>query len=214
MKTRLSFILLLASFSLLVNTAFGQDNAKSQRTQEMRTLFGPQVSHGGYGALSMGYTRIHGKDAILAGGRLAWVIDHRLALGISGTGYANDITVDRWNLPSGITLAGGHGGFFIEPILFPASPIHLTLPVHFGMGGIAYIKDYWDMHEDWEPTPEEFDAYLLVEPGIELELNVFRFMRLAAGISYRFTDDITLKDLPHDVLNGYSGNVSLKFGKF
>ena len=72
MKTNL-LILLILGISLV---GFSQDK---ENPEEYKTLFGSDhMSHGGYGGLSVNYSQIDGKDAILVGARGAWVINHSL----------------------------------------------------------------------------------------------------------------------------------------
>ena len=103
----------------------------------------------------------------------------------------------------------------MEPILLPRFPIHISLPVVVGVGGIAYTTS--TSYTDWfEPSyyVEDATSFLIVEPGVELEINVVKFFRVAVGAYYRYTSNITLIDTPEDVLNGYSAAITLKFGKF
>ncbi len=70
--------------ALLVGlSAIGQEE-----TEEMKTLFKPsstdKISNGGYGSFSIGYTQIESKDAVQLGGRVAWIANHRFALGLAG----------------------------------------------------------------------------------------------------------------------------------
>ncbi len=57
---------------------------QNQNPSSVQTLFDPQSGSGGYGAFTIGYTKINNKDAILMGGRGEWVIGHGLGLGMGG----------------------------------------------------------------------------------------------------------------------------------
>jgi hypothetical protein len=56
--------------------------------------------------------------------------------------------------------------------------------------------------------------FFVIEPSIEVELNVIRFMRIAAGVSYRYASNLNLITTPNDSFNNFSGSVTLKFGRF
>ena len=43
---------------------------------------------------------------------------------------------------------------------------------------------------------------------------MLKHFRIAVGVSYRYTSPIRLEYLSASVLNGLSGTVTLKFGKF
>ena len=86
-------ITLIICLSLLVPFAKAQDEGSETdySNNEFKTLFGDRnVSHGGYGAMTVNYSQIDGKDAILMGARGAWVIGHSFALGFAGYGFLND----------------------------------------------------------------------------------------------------------------------------
>ena len=193
---------------------------ENRNPQEYRTLFGSdEMSHGGYGGLSVNYTQIDGKDAVLVGARGAWVINHGVALGIAGYGFANDMKYDKTinDITDKYTLAGGYGGLLIEPIIGAKWPVHVSIPVLIGAGGAGYINQYWHTYDDpyyYDHYNNEFDAFFVIEPGIEIELNMVKFMRLAIGGYYRYTSDLDLADSKSDMLNGFSTGVTLKFGKF
>lgn len=210
---KLWIVLLVWALVLPLAAQDEQDQAKSN---EMKTLFGSEVSHGGYGAITFGFSQIDNKDAWLVGGRGAWVIDHSFALGIAGYGFANDIYLD--DMVDGdeeLSLVGGYGGLLLEPIFFSNEAVHFTVPVIVGAGGISLAPDrYWHNDNYWDDGILDTDAYFVLEPGLEVELNLTRFMRFGAGAAYRITSGINLPDTEGDVLDGFSGFFSLKFGKF
>jgi len=197
-------------------------NVQEENKSEFKTLFGDrQISHGGYGAISVNYSQIDGKDGILLGGRGAWVIGHGIALGFSGTGFLNDFHYSD-ALRSNVNLAGGYGGLLVEPILFPKFPVHISVPLVAGVGGVAYSSSFnpYDL-EDPHYFVEDATSFLVFEPGVELEFNIVRFFRLSIGAYYRMTTDIRFTDPdiladppPTTVLEGFSGGITLKFGKF
>jgi hypothetical protein len=213
---RTIFILTIA-LSLL-NNLYAQESEDlvfEKKQTEIKTLFGDEnVSSGGYGAFTLGYTEIENLNAILIGGRGAWIIGHWFALGFGGTGFINDMHYNA-SLDRNVNLSGGYGGLLLEPILIPWFPVHISVPVLFGAGGIAYISGYEYTDEYDDPAwVEDATSFLIIEPGAELEFNIVRFFRLSFGMSYRFTSAINLYDTGTYPLNGWSGNLTLKFGKF
>lgn len=196
--------------------AFSQEDESimTGNDKQLQTLFGDPVSHGAYGGLSFYYSSIDGKNAYLAGIRGGWIIDHRLVIGLAGFGFANDIYMDDVLNGKGFDLVGGYGGLLIEPIIMPRYPVHLSFPVIIGAGGAAYIdQHYWNNeYHDW--FTEDSDAFFVIEPGVEVEINLINHFRIAFGVSYRHTEDLKLINTNTDVLNGFNYGMSLKFGKF
>ncbi|MDX9881824.1 MAG: hypothetical protein RBS73_07130 [Prolixibacteraceae bacterium] len=204
---------LLVIFALACQIALA-GNKKDQDDYTMGTLFNQSRNNGGYGALSLNYSQIDHKDAFIMGARGAWVIDHSLALGLGGYGFINGIDTDYiFENDHEYDLAGGYGGLFLEPILFPRLPVHISVPVLFGIGGIAFVDNYNDW-DDWYFDDDQSDVFLVLEPGVELEFNMSRHFRMAASLSYRFTSDIELEAVNSDVLEGLTVGLVFKFGKF
>lgn len=199
--------------------SFGQE-----KTTEMQTLFGnrdKKISHGGYAGLTVGYTQIDGEDVITLGGRAGWLIDHHVTIGLAGKAFMNSVYIDGYwpangNFNDGYYLVGGYGGLFVEPIVAPNFPIHVSFPVLIGGGGLALNEDTWH-NQSWEYDyyePFDWDSYFVFEPGIEIELNVVEYFRVAVGGSYRLTSNMHMNYVPKDMMNGFNADVTLKFGKF
>ncbi|MFN8239847.1 MAG: hypothetical protein U0X39_03740 [Bacteroidales bacterium] len=185
------------------------------KSKEIKTLLGRNTPGGGYGSFTMGYTGIDGEHAVLIGGRLSWIASHYLGVGFGGTGFINEYhyepAIDR-----NAFLTGGYGGLYLEPILFPRSPVHLSFPVLFGAGGISYITDDADLNRNFI---EDSEAFLIIEPAAEIELNLTRHFRMAFGMTYRYPTafNVGVSGSPvvsAESLRGLSYTVTLKFGRF
>jgi hypothetical protein len=69
------------------------------------------------------------------------------------------------------------------------------------------------------PRREEYllkDRCLVIEPGMRLNLNVFRYFRVSGGVSYRIAQDVELA--PYNIsdteISGINAVLELKFGWF
>lgn len=194
----------------------------------MRTLLGgdKQLHHGGWGALTTHYTRVMDQDALLTGVRGGWIINHRLTIGMAGHGLVTNVPNEAYDahlIASGEVLRRrsslymGYGGLLIEPVIAYRSPIHITLPVIIGAGGVTYgystrVPDDFDPFEGNEHYDAQ--AFFVVEPGIELEMNIIPLVRVGIGASYRYTTDLDLPATPKDALHGINAGLSLKVGRF
>jgi len=217
-KTGLLLFLILA-----ISFAKAQD---SYQNDEVRTVFSKSKSNGGYGAFTISYSNIGGYDALVTGGRGAFIFDHVLAIGIGGYGFVNNLNYDyHHNQSEGVlSLAGGYGGFLIEPIIAGKSPVHVSFPILIGGGGVTLVDMYaWDYWGDpYYGNQYAYDAFFVFEPAVELEFNLARFFRLAAAVSYRYTSDINLfrtelgesTQTSEDALRGFNFGLTFKFGKF
>jgi hypothetical protein len=202
-------LLIFLGLGFLMTTA-----QEYNENDQISTIFSKNRRNGGYGALSFSYTQIDGKDAFLMGARGSWIIDHSFAIGLGGCGFINDINYRNvLNNDLNYNLAGGYGGLYLEPILAPRLPVHISFPVLLGMGGVTYIEDHrnWD---NWVFEDSKNDVFLVFEPSVELEFNMTRHLRLAGSIGYRFTSDIELENVNPDIMKGTNIGITFKFGRF
>lgn len=223
-------ILVLVSF-MIVAAGISQDD-KPKNTQELKTIFNGnrsnnKIVHGGYGGILLNYSQVDNKDALLAGIRGMWLINHGIGIGIGGYGFANELQYHMKNSGTDETysLAGGYGGLVIEPVVAGRFPVHVSFPVLVGAGGVANIREHYSLYNDPSNTynSEDAAAFFVVEPGIEIELNLVKFFRVGFGVYYRITSPVVLQettvDEPDGVdhsydLTGLSVGLALKFGKF
>jgi hypothetical protein len=212
--TLLSVILFL--FSLTIKS---QDpEFEYYKNKEIKTLLGRDRSGGAYGSFSIGYSKINNYNAVLFGGRLSWIASHWIAIGFGGNGFINEFHHEPFPINRQVFLTGGYGGIFIEPIIMPRFPVHLSFPVLLGAGGISYITTDPNTNNHYV---EDSEVFLLVEPSAELELNLTKFFRMAFGASYRYPTpfNVGISETPSsnanaESLKGMSYMVTFKFGKF
>jgi hypothetical protein len=194
----------------------------SAYAQDIETVFRPsgnRVSIGGYGALSNKFTKIRGEYANYVEAYGGVYLNHRFLIGIGGGATTNDLPVPLKysTLPeAGLSYQYGQCGLVTEYVIGSNRAVHLVAHLFTGAG---FTLQY-DRH-DW--SEDRFDAmedhrdenwFVVAEPGLQVEINLFRWARLSPGISYRTTfgsDGLGLKDSD---LSNISYNATLKFGLF
>ncbi|MBK7174322.1 MAG: hypothetical protein IPH84_14055 [Bacteroidales bacterium] len=214
----ISITLALLFIALILNA---QEATRSN--DEISTLFGKNkdTKLGWFVGFDNSYTQFGSRDVHMSGFNAGLIINHSFAVGFSGSGWTNrnSMYYNHVTDTSGAYLEGGFGRMLFEITPFPQSPLHITFPILLGGGGASYIteEDYFEWDEDdWDNYHKNLDTDLFFsfEPGIRAELNVFRFMRLNAGVSYRYVSGLELMNTPSDLMNNLSATVGLKFGKF
>ena len=215
----ITFTLALLAVSLL---AIAQENS-STNDDQIGTIFGKNkdAKLGWFVGLDNGYTQFGSRDVHLSGLNAGLIINHNFTIGFSGSGWTNRNSMYYSNVTdsTGAYLEGGFGRFLLEYALNPQSAIHLTFPLMIGGGIASYINDadYWEWDEDeWDTYHKNLDTdiFFSVEPGIRAEVNVFKFMRFNAGVSYRWVTGLEMINTPGDMMNNFSATAGLKFGKF
>ena len=208
-------IYLLLTIALMGITSYAQEEIDffDEDNDELRTLFGTE-EHGGFGAFNIAYSQINGQDALTIGGRGGWIIGHSLSLGFGGCGYFNNFAFDENDIK--YNLAGGHGGMYLEPIILAKFPVHLSIPLFVGAGGISYVEyDNSNRPFEEEGQPIESDPYFIAEPGVEVEFNMLRHFRLCLGVYYTYTTEIRIDEIEDKFpLEGLKYGLTFKFGKF
>lgn len=205
MQKRRLVVFLFVLFGL-VNLAYGQ---------EMQTLISGEVSHGGFGAPVVKISDVAGEPALWIGGRGGWIIrineQHALSLGGGGYGLVSNHSVPDPNFgdpAEDYYIQNGYGGFEFEYTNHPNRLLHLSFSSLIGGGGLSARE----ADNDYEYDDE--DPYFVFEPEANVEINLTDFMRIAAGIGYRYTSGINSAGLNDDDFSGITGAVSFKFGKF
>ncbi|HPS62641.1 MAG TPA: hypothetical protein PLK82_06245, partial [Bacteroidales bacterium] len=214
------FILLT---TMAVATLFASAQSTStNNNDEITPIFGKggKAKLGWFVGLDPGYTQIDNRDAWLGGISVGMIIDHNFALGLTGRGWTNrdDMYFPNVTDTAGGYLEGGYGGLLLEYTLFPKSVVHVTFPVMIGAGGTSFVSeakhhDWDDKSSDWENDDcgktLDSDSFFVIEPGVRAEVNVFKFMRLNAGVSYRYTSGFDMVRTSSDMLNNFTATVGL-----
>lgn len=228
--------LFFAAIIFMSLSSKAQETDQPTPKKEYKTLFADKdghIDHGFFGGVNFAYSQIDDKPAIAIGGRLAWLINHKFALGLTGNGFFNNMQARHSDDINDFFLAGGYGGLFIQPIISPNSPIHISFPIVFGIGGVVMESwehiEYYDEddHVHYSDYYFDDDILLVFEPGIEVDFNLISFMRMSIGASYRLTNDLKLEynyiddDGAHKTIaanktamNGFTFKLGLYFGKF
>jgi hypothetical protein len=191
-------------------------HVETYHPSEIQTLTGPGHSTGFYFGFHSEYSQVAGYDAFGAGGTFALIANHGLAIGFSGKGFFTEPYKVTPSSNTSYNYTGGYGGFLIEPIIFPKYPVHVSFPILLGAGGIArsILTNYNYPYEYTQVYVENAEAFLIAEPGVEIEFNVARWMRLALGGSYRFTTALEPAIFESNPMDGFTAGFSMKFGKF
>ncbi len=173
--------------------------AASPAVAQEQTLVSGSVETGGFGAPVVKIAQVAGQSAVYFGGRGGWIINHSFVLGAAGYGLASDVRLDPRFF--GRQLEFGYGGMDLEYVVASNSIVHASLQTLVGAGGVR-------------PFFEPVDVVFVLEPQLNIVLNVAPFMRMAVGGSYLWVTDVDTPSLRPDDLSSFTGSFQVKFGKF
>lgn len=218
--------IMMVSCILLTTSIFAQEKDSDEEWDQRKdnpieTVFqGGPTSVRAYGALTNKFTTIRGDYANLVGVYGGVFINHKFMIGVGGAAMTN-----RLNVPlqystdplRDLNYEYGQFGLVTEYVVGSNKAFHVAFNLFSGAGfTLQNDRDEWDNDEfDWEDD-ESLDTnwFFVAEPGVQLEINVFKWMRFSPGISYRAafgSDGLGMRD--SDISN-ISYNATLKFGKF
>jgi hypothetical protein len=206
-----------------------QTSTVSTGTNEIHNLFNKgsgscKISLGYFIELNGGYSHFGHKSIFLPGISMGLILDHHWTIGMTGNFIDNSQGFYRHHANNDSTrtgkhrgsLNGGYGGLLLEYTLFPQSRIHVSFPLTIGGGYIyhshlAHLSDSIDSQNRWY---HHGDHFFVIEPGVKLEVNVVKHLRVDLGISYRYSPERDHLITSPDLLNQLTGKLTFRFGKF
>jgi hypothetical protein len=166
---------------------------------------------------NVGYTEINKRDAILIGGSLVYNTNKHFGIGVAGKGFISRAERDNL-LNDEYSFAGGYGGILFETTLFPNQAFHISIPILFAAGEYTYSNLNQVSGID---LVESRRMIFVLEPAVNFEMNIFKYMRMGLGVAYRdaSSTDLTYQTSQDPILaegkfEGLSFNIQLKFGWF
>ncbi|MFC1642349.1 hypothetical protein ACFL5O_06635, partial [Myxococcota bacterium] len=176
-------------------------------------LVGRRAKFGGYGGLTIRYTRVAGDNGLLVGAEGALLIDHRFALGGAGYGlvtprlYSND--------QPRVRLGMGYGGGVLRYHFVLDSPLYVSAGVLVGAGVLGEARDDDDDDEIAVRSSSRrirADGCFVAEPSLGVHLNVTRWMRVGLEGAYRFASGVDTAGFDDSDLGGLSLGGNVQFG--
>ena len=221
MKNFILIIVAAITFTAAQSQTMTEPDRNGDRQEEINSLFNNIGDMGWWISPDFAWTKFNGKDGFLGGMSGGVILNHSYSIGgaLYGIIPSQNLRFSGINDTADVYLYGGYGGLKLEYRLNSLKLFNIAFPLLIGGGGIAYST--WGP-KDWYSTSYDknydnsyiWDSFFVIEPGVAIGINILKFMRLDAGVSYRFTSGIDLPETGSDNLNSLNVNLSLKFGKF
>lgn len=187
-----------------------------QAQNSVQTVFKHGLRSGGYGALTNKFTTIGGKFANLSGIYGGWYINHTFMLGIGASAITNNLKVPAEysvNPLHNMSYEYGQVGLMTEYVVNSGKPVHLVLNLFSGAGfTVQYMR--YGLHGNYANDIHEENWFFVAEPGAQVEVNLFKWMRFSPGISYRASFGSDAKGLADKDISDFTYSATLKFGRF
>ena len=205
-------IFLLSTF-LIINAysqEIEQDNNDEKDKDEIKTIFGKAETLGYFLGISARYGEKYDLETWDVGISGGLIVNHRFEIGIAVYGLQQEAEYEI-DLRDEYAIEALYGGIYFKPILFGKFPVHVSFP--FFLGGGAYSFETPEYNNSDTDNIQYYSLWL-VKPGAELQLNIFKKIRVNLGAYYRFTTDLNNYYRPNDAVNGFSFGITLQIGSF
>lgn len=186
-------------------------------TPKTETLFSSTSDHyiSGYGSLMWQGSRMGDTWVSLPGFRGALIVDH-FSIGFSGYGLAYP---NRRSSISGKSYSGtepyiqlGYGGLFMEYNFMPKSLVNFSMGLTVGGGGYAFSDR--NPNNDENSDERHAKGFFYIEPEVAAHINITRFCRVGAGVSYRYFRGAGKAEFRNNDFNNVGGTLMAEFGWF
>lgn len=217
MKT-LYFTLLLIVFCKTLG--FSQDDNVSA---EPKNLFGTGSKLTGWFVdFNDTYTQLNGQITYMPGFSAGVVMNRNFRVGVLGKSLSWYPEYMRYDnvLSEPVFLEGGYAALLIESCPIDKNILHITIPIIAGGGECKYrsVEEYPEIEDegeiDYGHNTLSRSPFFVIEPGVNVELNVTGFLRIYAGYSYRWMPGFNLANTSRNAFNNSNLNFGLKIGKF
>ncbi len=180
----------------------------AQDPGQTRTLLRPDIIVTEMWVPEVKINSIQGQTGTLIGFYGGALFNRTLLLGISGGVNLSHPTVNY-----------GYFGGVAQVITYPANMMHFSGQVLIAYGS---TKDYEDPKEGlldnfWNISGENF---VIVEPGLNIEVNLSARVTFVAGVSYRIVtgidqnnENLYVTHVTNEDMSGINFNIGLKFAK-
>jgi len=187
-------------------------NTTAQTIEGEKTVFGNGKTDIGYFVSpSFQLTEISGSTAILPGIGVGVLFNDRIYFGLNYKFIASENTPNG-ELDSRLFLDQRYYGLKFEYAIQSRKVVHVNFPVEIGAGETELdLKDSYE-NDGIVPADDAWFAYL--EPGVALEINLQKYVKLNFLVGYKLVSDLSFRNLTEKDLMGMTYSVGLKIGIF
>jgi hypothetical protein len=210
-------------FALLVIslTSFAQ-NVENKSTEKMQTLFSRNAKITGFGSVvnQLSYTNTSKIQSFYSIGAEGGVLfNHRFYMGFYGLTSLAPTDISTWSNTTGSISTDNRNlrliqtGGLIGYKFFPHKIVHVNMNTK--IGGAFMIDEQSSGRLNRYDNATVSQAFLTVNPTINVELNMFRWMQVFAGVGYNFmSGGETFNINPNKDLSTPTVQFGLSFGRF
>jgi hypothetical protein len=215
---QLSTIIILCVLLCSVRQTFSQNSTlddslstKPSSGENTRKLFGAEITNLGFGGPAIKFSYFNDQFAFMTGGRGACTLNNRYTLGGGGYGIFNPIRLPAASADTDRYFKMGYGGLEFGYLFYPGKKMNIGTSLLVAAGAA-----FWQNKPKIEGEKfydNGFTIFPVLEPSLYSEFFINRFMRIHAGVSYRYVFGVDLDYITVQNMRGFSCYLGLLFGK-
>lgn len=211
MKTKTMFTIFFLTIVFMTSTVKAQPENyiwKYQGQKKERTI-------GLYGGLSYNYAEVMSKPSGYLGYKAGVVINRKFGIGFAGAALNYDRQLNELSEFGTYRLEAGYAGMFVEYIQPIGNRVRLNFFV-VSAAGIARYKYDKQYAEEliWYEEVIDQDEYAVFEPGMECNVRIANKWWVGVNGSLKTTSPLDLTGTSENMLEGFSGGITVKYGIF
>ncbi len=191
--------------------------SEEQAADRKKVLFdSDSITHGGQISAINHVSYINGNWSNLTGGKITWIINHKLSIGGEGFGFTYPTDREKF---TGKPYSGteskvglGYGGPYLEYFFWPENIFTIAPGLMVGAGGFGYYNT--NDSDETADSKSSSDVFLIVTPEVNIFLNITKYIRIGAGVSYRFVNGLDTEGFTDRDFRGFSMSLSISAGFF
>jgi hypothetical protein len=191
--------------------------ANAQDTTRMLLKFVKPNYLGLYIAPDIQLGQLNGRFTSLGGLSAMLLVNRKWGIGVTAFQNLNESFSPKDLSP--LALRAHFEGIRLEYTPDPTAAVHITFPLAFGIanGHTDSLKNENRNHHDdndFGKRDRNRNESFIIQPGVQLEGNIIRYVKLFSGANYRFSINNKTSTLPSNTFQGFSVNAGIKIGIF
>jgi len=158
-----------------------------------------------FSKFELGYTEIDGNGGAQGGLSIGGLLNDKLAVGIAGHSILDTVETESPALENISNTDFWYAGAYTEYVFNPHQLVYWSIDMLIG-GGELNVKR--------TVGGEAGENVFVIEPGVNLMVNVTETFMLGLGTSYRMVQGVDVEGLSDSDMSGFSGTFFLRFTQF
>ena len=161
----------------------------------------------GYVGPAFKLSGVQGEPGLWAGLRGGWSFEQAFSVGLAGYWLLRDVEQPNYN-----DANLGYGGVEFQAFITQESPVRIAIQTLIGAGTVGDGFHFGGHDFNSHDTDEDSDNFLVVEPGIALQMPLNRYVHWEIGASYLMISGLKFGNISGHDLGGFTGTLTLSLG--